>query len=105
MLFGYPFALKLQDLDGRASHALLLVTAIAMFAVLVWAMVRKNRSDTALAAVFGGAALAWYLLADRPPDWWAQVLPYVIVLVVLIFFTKRLRPPAADGQIYRKGEA
>ena len=29
----------------------------------------------------------------------------VIVLVVLIFFTKRLRPPAADGQIYRKGEA
>jgi len=29
----------------------------------------------------------------------------VIVLVVLIFFTKRLRPPAADGQVYRKGEA
>jgi len=26
-------------------------------------------------------------------------------LVVLIFFTKRLRPPAADGQVYRKGEA
>ena len=105
MLFGYPFALRLQDLDGRASHSLLLVTAIAMFAVLVWAMLRKNRSDTALAAVFGGAALVWYLLADTPPDWWAAILPYVIVVVVLIFFTKRLRPPAADGQVYRKGEA
>jgi simple sugar transport system permease protein len=104
MLFGYPFALKLQDLDGRASHALLLVTGIAMFALMVWALLRKNRSDTILAAVFGGGALAWYLIADTPPDWWAQILPYVIVLIVLIFFTKRLRPPAADGQVYRKGE-
>ncbi|MEP7203164.1 MAG: ABC transporter permease, partial [Ilumatobacteraceae bacterium] len=105
MLFGYPFALKLQDLDGKASHSLLLVTAIAMFAVMIWALVRRNTSDTVLAAVFGGAALLWYLLADTPPTWWAAILPYVIVLVVLIFFTKRLRPPAADGQVYRKGEA
>jgi ABC-type uncharacterized transport system permease subunit len=105
MLFGYPFALKLQDLDGKASHALLLVTALALFAVMVWALVRRNTSDTVLAAVFGGAALAWYLIADTTPTWWAAILPYVIVLVVLIFFTKRLRPPAADGQTYRKGEA
>jgi simple sugar transport system permease protein len=105
MLFGYPFALKLQDLNGAASHALLLVTTIAMFAVLIWALLRKNFSDTVLAAVFGGGALAWYLLAETPPDWWAAILPYVIVLVVLLFFTKRLRPPAADGQVYRKGEA
>jgi simple sugar transport system permease protein len=104
MLFGYPFALKLQDLNGKASHALLLVTAIAMFAVMISALVRKNTNDTILAAAFGGAALLWYVLAKTPPDWWAQILPYVIVLVVLIFFTKRLRPPAADGQVYRKGE-
>ncbi|MEO8264014.1 MAG: ABC transporter permease, partial [Ilumatobacteraceae bacterium] len=105
MLFGYPFALKLQDLNGKASHSLLLVTAIALFAVMLWALLRRNTNDTVLAAVFGGAALAWYLLVETPPTWWAAILPYVIVLVVLIFFTKRLRPPAADGQIYRKGEA
>ncbi len=104
MLFGYPFALKLQDLDGKASHALLLVTAITMFAVMIWALLRRNTSDTVLAAAFGGAALLWYVLAKTPPDWWAAILPYVIVLVVLIFFTKRLLPPAADGQVYRKGE-
>ena len=56
MLFGYPFALKLQDLEGKASHSLLLVTAIAMFAVMVWAILRKNRGDSLLAAVFGGLA-------------------------------------------------
>jgi len=104
MLFGYPFALRLQDLQGKASHSLLLVFAVAMFGVMIWALIRKNASDTILAACFGGGAVLWYLLAETPPDWWAAVLPYVIVLVVLIFFTKRLRPPAADGQVYRKGE-
>ena len=58
MLFGYPFALQLQDLDGKASHSLLLVTAIAMFGVMIWALIRKNTSDTVLAAVFGGGAAA-----------------------------------------------
>ena len=67
MLFGYPFALKLQDLNGKASHSLLLVTTIAMFAVMIWAMLRKNYSDTVLAAAFGGSALVWYLLAETPP--------------------------------------
>lgn len=105
MLFGYPFALDLQDLDGKASHSLLMVTAIAMFAVMVWAIMRKNRTDAVLAGVLGGFSLLWYLLADTPPDWWAAILPYVIVLVVLVFFTKRLRPPASAGRVYRKGEA
>ena len=29
--------------------------------------------------------------------------PYVITLLVLAFASQRLRPPAADGQVYRKG--
>jgi simple sugar transport system permease protein len=103
MLFGYPFALDLQDLEGKASHALMLVTAIALLAIMVWAIVRKNRTDAILAGVLSSLALLWYLLADTLPDWWAAILPYVIVLVVLIFFTKRLRPPAAAGRPYRKG--
>ena len=46
--------------------------AIAMFAVMVWALLRRNTSDTVLAAVFGGAALLWYELAETPPTWWAS---------------------------------
>jgi simple sugar transport system permease protein len=30
--------------------------------------------------------------------------PYVTTLLVLAFASQRLRMPAADGQIYRKGE-
>jgi simple sugar transport system permease protein len=69
----------------------------------VWAIVRKNRTDAILAGVLSSLALLWYSLAETLPDWWAAILPYVIVLVVLIFFTKRLRPPAAAGRPYRKG--
>jgi simple sugar transport system permease protein len=31
--------------------------------------------------------------------------PYVATLLVLAFASQRLRPPAADGQVYRKGES
>ncbi len=31
--------------------------------------------------------------------------PYVVTLLVLAFASQRLRMPAADGQIYRKGSA
>ncbi len=103
LLFAYPFALDLKDLDGSASHSLLLVTAIALGGVFVWAVVSKNRVESVLAAVLGGLAFFWYLIADTVPDWWANILPYMIVLTVLVFFTKRLRPPAAEGQIFRRG--
>jgi general nucleoside transport system permease protein len=105
MLFGYPFGVGLRDLDGAASHSLLLVNAIALVGVAVWAYRRGQRTSTILALVLSGLAAMWYLVADAVPDWWTDILPYVIVLVVLVFFTQRLRPPAAAGRPYRKGEA
>ena len=34
----------------------------------------------------------------------ALVAPYLATLLVLAFASQRLRPPAADGVPYRKGE-
>ncbi len=31
--------------------------------------------------------------------------PYISVLLVLAFASQRLRMPAADGQVYRRGSA
>ena len=64
MLFGYPFALKLQDLDGRASHSLLLVTAIAMFAMMVSAMLRKNTRRHGACRGVRRRRTVWYLLGQ-----------------------------------------
>jgi simple sugar transport system permease protein len=50
-------------------------------------------------------AAGWYLTSETLPDVWIHILPFVIVLIVLVFFAQRLRPPAADGLRYRKGES
>lgn len=104
LLFGYPFGIGLRDLDGSASHSLLMVTALALGAVAVWAVMRGRRVDAALAAGLSLAAVMWYFLSVTAPDWWTAILPYVIVLVVLAFYSQRLRMPRADGLPYRRGQ-
>ena len=104
LLFGYPYALQFGDFDGFASHALLLVNAIALFGVTVWAIRKSKHADAAIAFTLGALSALWYFVADTVPDWWVKILPYVIVIVVLIFFAQRLRMPAANGQIYRRGQ-
>lgn len=103
LLFGYVFGLDLRDLDGTASHALLLVNAVVLGGVLVWAVVRRKRADAILAGVLASLALIWYLSTDTVPDWWSNILPFVLVLLVLVFFAQRLRMPKALGEPYYKG--
>lgn len=105
LLFGYPFGIGLRDLDGTASHALILVNAVGLAAVSLWALSRAKRGDALLAALLGSAAVVWYLTSETVESVWINIFPFVIVLLVLVFFAQRLRPPAADGLPYRKGEA
>ena len=104
LLFSYPFGVGLRDLDGSASHSLLLVNTIALAVVVVWALNRHRRIDAGLATGLGLGAAVWYFLSSTVPDWWTEILPFVVVLVVLVFFSQRLRMPRADGLPYRKGE-
>lgn len=104
LLFGYPFGIGLRDLDGTASHALLLVNAIGLAAVAVWAITRGKRTDAILAGLLSIGTAIWYFNTDTVPDVWTDIVPFVIVLLVLIFFSQRLRSPAASGRRYRKGE-
>ena len=104
LLFGYPFGIGLRDLNGAASHSLILVNAIGLAGVAIWAVTRGKRTDAVLAGVLAAGAALWYFSTQFVPDVWKDVLPFVLVLLVLIFFAQRLRPPAADGLPYRKGE-
>ena len=38
------------------------------------------------------------------PKQFPQALPYITVLLVLLFYTSKLRMPAADGMRYRRGQ-
>ena len=104
MLFGYPFALGLRDLDGSNTHALLLVAAGVLAVVSVNNFRNGNRTDAFLGGLISVLALVWFVGSETVPNWFINILPQLIVLLVLTFFSQRLRMPAADGQPYRRGK-
>lgn len=104
LLFAYPDGISLRDLDGSATHALLLVVAIALVAMFIFSMVRAKRTDALIAGALAVALIGWYLIVDEVPTWLPNIMPFIFVLLVLVFNSQRLRMPRADGQIYRKGE-
>lgn len=105
LLYGYVFGLDLKDLDGSASHALLLLNTIVLTGVAGWAITRRRAADGILAGLLAAGALVWWLASESVPNWWSNILPYIVVLLVLIFFAQRLRVPAALGEPYRRGES
>ncbi|MBC6464681.1 ABC transporter permease [Actinomadura alba] len=104
-LFGYTDALQQRGATG-AVHALLLVVAVLLFAYAVWALLpgRRRVYHAVFALVAGVALLAWYLTTDELPKEIVTYSPHITTLLVLSLASQRLRMPAADGLIYRRGE-
>ncbi|KGN31031.1 ABC transporter permease [Knoellia sinensis KCTC 19936] len=103
-LFGYTDAAQLRG-GGTTVHAFLLVFAILLIGIGIWQVARRGRLvQGVLAIVVGLGVGAWYFLTDTIPQELSGTTPYVVTLLVLAFASQRLRMPAADGQIYRKGE-
>ncbi len=103
-LFGYTETLGLRQ-GGSSVHALLLAVAVLAVALAIL-QVRRGNPRTALVILAVGLLIgAVYFLIDEVPGDFTRMTPYVITLVVLAFASQRLRMPAADGQVYRKGSA
>jgi general nucleoside transport system permease protein len=103
LLFGYTDAARLRG-GGETVHALLLLVAVILLAVGAWQLRRGNRTQGVLSCVAAMGAALWYFTTDSVPGELTAATPYVTTLLVLAFAAQRLRMPAADGQIYRKGE-
>ncbi|MEU7989773.1 ABC transporter permease [Streptosporangium canum] len=104
-LFGYTDALQLRR-GGESVHALLLVVAVLIAGVAVYQLVRQNRARAAL--ITGVAAIAVFVLfamTDTIPPQFTSVTPHITTLLVLSLAAQRLRPPAANGVSYRRGQA
>jgi ABC-type uncharacterized transport system permease subunit len=103
-LFGYTETLGLRQ-GGTSVHALLLAVAVLALFLGVWQL--RQGLPVSGAVIIGVGALvgALYFAIDTVPGDFTALTPYVITLVVLAFASQRLRMPAADGQIYRKGSA
>lgn len=104
LLFGYSDAVRLRAQDSLAVLALFLFAALVIAAIGAWMIWRGRRLTgaillaSALALGFGYAGL------DSLPNEVTTITPYIVTLVVLAVSSQNLRPPKADGVVYRRGE-
>jgi simple sugar transport system permease protein len=103
-LFGYTDAAQLRG-GGTTVHAFLLLLAVLLVGIGVWQIVRRGRRVQGILGIVVGLVVGlWYAMTDVVPPELSGTAPYVTTLLVLAFASQRLRMPAADGQVYRKGE-
>ncbi|HZX40042.1 MAG TPA: ABC transporter permease [Streptomyces sp.] len=102
-LFGFTDSLKLRG-GSQNVHAMLLLLAILLVAVVVWQLYKKKYLQAVIAAAVSALLFTWYSLTDALPSQFVDAAPYVTTLLVLALSAQRLRMPKADGMPYRKGE-
>lgn len=102
-LFGFIDALQLRD--EASVHSMLLFAALLIAALAIRSLVRGHRLTGVATLAIAGAVFAWWALTDEYPTQWVAFTPHVTTLIVLAFASQRLRMPAADGVVYRRGEA
>ncbi|WP_029433357.1 ABC transporter permease [Blastococcus sp. URHD0036] len=102
VLFGYADAM--ERVAGDAIPALLLLVAILLGIAAIWQWRVGRQMLSAIAAGVSVASLIGYLSIDELPGSLVSFTPYLITLLVLSLASQRLRPPKADGLVWRRGE-
>ncbi len=105
VLFGYTDALQVRSTIGDKSViGLYLIGVVFTGFFTVRAFLRHDKSAAFRSLAISGALLAMYIARYNAPDDIVKALPYIATLVILAVSSSRLRPPAAAGITWRKGE-
>jgi general nucleoside transport system permease protein len=102
-LFGYVDGVQLRA-GGEAVHALLYATTILAVVVAVFWAARRQWRSAVVALVAGLVVYAVYWAIPEVPREFASYAPQLVTLLVLAVASQHLRPPAAIGLEYRRGE-
>ena len=101
-LFGFTDALRTRQ--DSTIDALLVVGGLLLLG-LALARLRERRRRTAAAyAGLAAACIGWFTVVGVVPAELVAYAPQVTTLVVLALASQDLRPPAAIGLPYRRGE-
>ena len=101
-LFGYADAVQLRA--SSAVRALLLLVALLLVVVAVRQALRRRIPLGVATLLIAGAFFLWYATVDTVPSQLVGFTPHLVTLLVLAIASQRLRPPAADGVPYRRGQ-
>ena len=102
LLFYFPEAVRLATF-GDEPKGILLIAAIAFALLALWSFRQRKLTEGLVVAAAGAAVRFWFNVANKVDEKIVVTFPFVIVLLVLVFSSQRLRPPASSGQIWRKG--
>ncbi len=101
-LFGYADGLQLRS-GGETVLALVYGAVILLGVIVVMQLVRRRWYSAAGGTVAALALYALYASLDEIPSEFTAYAPHMVTLVVLGVASQRLRMPAADGVVYRRG--
>ena len=99
-LFGFMDAMQSQV--DRTSHALLVVAALLLAVLAIRAIILRRWINAGVLATAAVGAWLWYQGTDQLPREFIPYFPHITTLLVLVFASQRLRPPAAIGRVYRR---
>jgi ABC-type uncharacterized transport system permease subunit len=102
-LFGFADALQLRS--RSAVVALLLLVAVLLAVVAIRQGMRGSWWQAGVAIGVAVLALIGFLMIDVLPPGIVSFTPHLTTLLVLSLASQRLRPPQADGLVYRRGES
>ena len=103
LLFGYSDGVQLSG-RGPAVMALLYAAVLLLAVIVVLQLVRRKWPAAAAGIAAAAALYAIYWSVDELPSDLTPYTPHIVTLVVLAVAAQRLRPPKADGFVYRKGQ-
>jgi ABC-type uncharacterized transport system permease subunit len=104
-VFGYSQSVAISLDSGISVRGLILATAIALVLFAIRAVIQRSYRVAAIEVVVAAAAFVAFALVDEVNRQFVFVTPYVVTLVVVTIFAQRLRPPAAEGIPYFKGQS
>lgn len=103
-LFGYAQGITLRTGPEELVRGLVLAASMALVLALVWVALSRKWTAVVILAAVTLVGFYSYAVFEEPNNQFVYIFPYVVVLVVVSVRNQSLRPPAAAGIPYRKGQ-
>ena len=102
-LFAFAQSLT-QRIGSEPVRALFLLGALIAGGIAISLFYRRRAPQAVGALIMGALSLIYYLAAEEVDTRLVFITPYLVTLLVLAFASQHLRPPAAEGKPWRKGD-